>query len=73
MEIGTPELLIILVIVLLVFGVGRISKVGSELGQGLREFRQGLKGDEDRSLSKPLPVTKTEIPPAEEPDNKPNP
>jgi sec-independent protein translocase protein TatA len=72
MEIGTPELLIILVIILLVFGVGRISKVGSELGQGLREFRHGLKGDEDRSLSKPLPITKNEIPPAEESDNKPN-
>ncbi|MCA9965255.1 MAG: twin-arginine translocase TatA/TatE family subunit, partial [Anaerolineales bacterium] len=32
--IGLPELLIVLVIVLLVFGVGRITKIGSELGKG---------------------------------------
>jgi sec-independent protein translocase protein TatA len=42
-----PELIIILVIVVLLFGVGRLSKIGSELGRGIREFREGLKGDED--------------------------
>jgi sec-independent protein translocase protein TatA len=40
--LGTPELVIILVIVLLIFGVGRVSRIGSELGQGIREFRKGL-------------------------------
>jgi len=40
-----PELIIILVIILLVFGVGRISKIGKELGSGIRSFREGLKGD----------------------------
>jgi sec-independent protein translocase protein TatA len=40
--LGTPELLIILVIVLLIFGVGRVSRIGAELGQGIREFRRGL-------------------------------
>jgi sec-independent protein translocase protein TatA len=44
-----PELIIILVIVVLLFGVGRLSKIGSELGRGIREFREGLKGDEDES------------------------
>jgi sec-independent protein translocase protein TatA len=42
-----PELIIILVIVVLLFGVGRLSKIGSELGRGIREFRIGLKGDEE--------------------------
>ncbi len=42
-----PELIIILVIVVLLFGVGRLSKIGSELGRGIREFREGLKGDEE--------------------------
>jgi sec-independent protein translocase protein TatA len=45
---GVPELLIILVIVIIIFGVGRISKVGKELGTGLREFRKGLTGDEEK-------------------------
>jgi sec-independent protein translocase protein TatA len=41
--LGGWELVIVLVIVLLVFGVGRISKIGSELGQGIRAFREGLR------------------------------
>lgn len=45
-DIGLPELLIILVIVILLFGVGRITKVAGELGKGIRDFRQGLQGDE---------------------------
>ena len=47
-NLGTTELIIILVIVLLVFGVGRVSKIGAELGQGIREFRRGIaEGTED--------------------------
>jgi sec-independent protein translocase protein TatA len=45
MEIGVPELIIILVIVLLVFGVGRVSQVGGELGKAIRQFREGIKSD----------------------------
>ncbi len=47
MELGTSELLIILVIVVLLFGVGRIGQVGSELGKGIREFRKSLNGEDD--------------------------
>lgn len=43
---GVWELVIILIIVLLVFGVGRLSKLGRDLGEGIREFQKGLKGDE---------------------------
>jgi sec-independent protein translocase protein TatA len=39
---GIWELVIILVIVLLVFGVGRLSKLGKDLGEGISEFRRGL-------------------------------
>jgi sec-independent protein translocase protein TatA len=47
--LGTWELLIILVIVILVFGVGRISKIGGELGKGIRSFREGVReGREDQ-------------------------
>lgn len=49
MDIGVPELVIILVVVLLLFGPGRISKTAGELGKGLRSFRDGLSGkDEDK-------------------------
>jgi sec-independent protein translocase protein TatA len=47
MNLGTTELIIILVIVVLLFGVGRLSRIGGELGRGLREFRSGLQGDDD--------------------------
>ena len=42
MDIGAPELIIVFVIVLLIFGPGRIVKVARELGAGIRQFRQGL-------------------------------
>ncbi len=45
--IGAPELLIILVIVILIFGVGRIANIGGELGKGINAFRKGLKGDQE--------------------------
>jgi len=44
---GLPEILLILVIVVLVLGVGRISKVAKELGSSIRSFREGLKGDDN--------------------------
>jgi len=43
---GLPELLIILVIVLVIFGVGRISKIAGEMGSGIRAFKDGLQGPE---------------------------
>ncbi len=46
MDIGAPELLIILFIVVLLFGPGRLVKMGGELGRGIREFRAGLAGAE---------------------------
>jgi sec-independent protein translocase protein TatA len=46
-NLGPLELIIILVIVLLVFGVGRVSKIGGEIGTAVREFREGLQGSEN--------------------------
>jgi sec-independent protein translocase protein TatA len=42
MDFGVPELTIILFVVLLLFGPGRIVKVGHELGEGIRQFKHGL-------------------------------
>ena len=41
-HLGTPELLIILSVVVLLFGVGRIGKIAGELGSGIRAFKEGL-------------------------------
>lgn len=42
------ELVVVLAIVVIVFGVGRISKIGGELGSGIRAFKEGLQGEEDK-------------------------
>jgi len=53
-NLGPTELIIILVIVIVLFGAGRISKIAGELGQGIREFRKGISGDgENKSGEKP--------------------
>jgi sec-independent protein translocase protein TatA len=52
-RLGPFELVIILVIVILVFGVGRISKISGELGSGIRAFREGLKGADDKKEEAP--------------------
>lgn len=46
-SLGPTELIIILVIVIVLFGVGRIGKIAGELGGGIRAFKDGLRGDED--------------------------
>lgn len=46
---GLPELLIILIVVLLLFGPVRIAKIAGELGKGIRSFRDGVgKPDEEK-------------------------
>lgn len=55
MDIGAPELIIILVVILLIFGPGRIAKIAGELGSSIRNFREGLaadKPDEDTPAEK---------------------
>ena len=43
-SIGGPEAIIILVVILIVFGVGKLPQVGGALGKGIREFRRGRSG-----------------------------
>ena len=51
-NIKLPELIIILVIIVLLFGVGKITKIGGEIGGAIRSFRKGLKGDEEKEETK---------------------
>ena len=45
MPLGSTELLIVLVIVLLLFGAGRITQVARELGQGIRAFKEEVNAE----------------------------
>jgi sec-independent protein translocase protein TatA len=47
-RLGPIEILGILIIVVLLFGPGRISKVAGEIGRSIRDFRDGLKGEPDK-------------------------
>ncbi len=52
MRIGPTELIIIFFIVLLLFGVGRISRIGGELGSAVSSFRRGLNNGEEKQQDK---------------------
>jgi len=49
-HLGTTELIIILVIIILLFGVGRIGKIAGELGKGVCSFRSGITGKEEEGV-----------------------
>ncbi len=51
-RLGPTELLVILGIVVILFGVGRIGKIAGELGTGIRSFRDGLSGKSEDDSKK---------------------
>jgi len=55
---GLPELLIILVVILLIFGARRIPEIGSSLGRGIRTFKSALMGEDEKDKSD-QPTVKT--------------
>jgi sec-independent protein translocase protein TatA len=65
-DLGLPELLIVLVVVVLLFGPGRIGKIAGELGKGIRNFREGLGNKEDDGSTGTPPT-----PDPSNPDKKP--
>src|SRR3712207_3546764 len=54
--LGAPELIIILVIIILIFGVGKLPEVGQALGKGIREFRGAAESDDDKKDEAPKPA-----------------
>lgn len=45
--LGTQELLIILVLVMIIFGAGKLPQVGASLGKGLRNFKKGMNDEQE--------------------------
>jgi sec-independent protein translocase protein TatA len=59
-DVGVPELLLVLMVVLLVFGPGKLPEIGSALGRSLKEFRQATRDVPDGEKSnKPEPKIKS--------------
>ena len=48
MGIGVPELVIILVIVIVLFGASRLPQIGRGLGEGISNFKRSIKGSTDK-------------------------
>lgn len=64
-NIGFPEILILMLVLLLVFGAKRIPEIGASIGQGIKEFKKSLKdaGDSDVRNVTPPPATPSTLPP----------
>mgnify|MGYP001047238800 CR=1 FL=1 len=60
-SLGAPELIIVAVVVILLFGVGKVSGLGRELGTSIKEFRRAVK--EDDQQQPPVQQTTTQAPP----------
>jgi sec-independent protein translocase protein TatA len=60
LRLGPTELILILAIVVVLFGVGRIGKIGKELGTGMREFRKGIQGDDENKSATTTPPSDEE-------------
>jgi sec-independent protein translocase protein TatA len=54
--LGTQEMIIILVLVLVIFGAGKLPQVGGALGKGLRNFKKGMNDPEEET---PLEIKET--------------
>ncbi len=58
-DLGVPELLIIAVIVLLLFGPGKAADIGGSLGKSIREFRKATREDDDSPAPPASPAAST--------------
>ena len=54
--IGFPELLVLLIVVLLVFGPKRLPEMGRSLGKGMREFKDSITGKDEPRAELPAPT-----------------
>lgn len=68
-SLGAPELILIALVIVLIFGVGKISGLGRELGTSIKEFRRAVKDEDEESRKQaqqapaPQPYQSVQAPP----------
>ncbi len=58
--LGVPELLIILLVIMLIFGAKRLPEIGSSLGKGIRTFKSAVTGEDDKESTGSETTTSSE-------------
>jgi sec-independent protein translocase protein TatA len=73
-NLGLPEILVIVAVVILIFGIGKVADVGGALGRSIREFRRELReGDKEEEQAKPEPRSEAKVEPRSEEGKAPPP
>jgi sec-independent protein translocase protein TatA len=54
-RLGMGELVVILIIILIIFGAGKLPQIGEALGRGIRNFKKSSSGEDDKSKAEPPP------------------
>ena len=67
--IGFPELIVLIIVLLLIFGPKRLPEIGKSMGKGMREFKDSVTGKDDQ----PAELTSTPAPPVATPAQEPTP
>ena len=48
--LGMPELIVILVIIVIIFGAGKLPEIGSGIGKGIKNFKEATKAEEKKKI-----------------------
>jgi len=67
--IGFPELIVLIIVLLLIFGPKRLPEIGKSMGKGMREFKDSVTGKDEQ----PAELTSTPAPPPVTPAQEPTP
>lgn len=70
-SLGAPELVLIALVVVLLFGVGKFSNLGRDLGSSIKEFRRAVKDDEEKAAEAPQIQQATQYAPPPPPAQQP--
>ena len=66
-SLGAPEIAIIGVVLILLFGVGKLSGLGKDLGSSVKEFRKAIKDEDAQPPEQKMPAQQIQQPPAQAP------